>query len=126
MVQADPSEDLTKFIFNRSQFSPSNSRVKYSVFMPPSNRRLSVFRILGLSPNEMWAIGETVGSQRALPLSPLARADIKASSVTDAGLEINADDIPPRHANIVGWPEDDSAIKLKAIELAEKAQLHLR
>lgn len=126
MVSISISEELAKFIFNKSQFSSSNNRVKYSVFLPPPNRRLSVFRISGLSVQEVWEIGETVGLLRAIPLSPLARADIKASSVLDAELEIDADDIPPRHANIVGWLEEDSAIKLKAIELAEKAQLHLK
>jgi len=124
MVQVDPSEDLTKFIFNRSQFSPLSNRVKYSVFIPPSNRRLSVFRISGLSECDVWGIGETVGTQRALPL--LARANIKAVSVTEIGLEIDADDVPPRHASIIGWPKEASAIKLKAIELAGRSQLHLR
>ncbi len=118
------SEDFTKYIFNKSQFSSLNKRVKYSVFMPSSNRRLSVFRISGISVQEVWKIGETVGSQRASSL--LARADIKATAVIDIGLEIDADDIPPRHANIVGWPDEDSEIKLRAVELAEKAQLHLK
>lgn len=120
----NPAEDLTKYIFNKSQFSSSNKRVKYSVFIPPSNRRLSVFRVVGLSENEVWEIGNAVGTERELTL--LARADFKVSSVTKIGLEIDVDDIPPRHANIVGWPEEDSAIKLKALELAERAQLHLK
>ena len=124
MMQVDPSEDLTKFIFNRSQYSPSNDRVKYSAFMPPPNRRLSVFRIIGLAKNDLWEIGETIGKQRMLPL--LAHADIKALSVAEAGLNIEADDIPPRHANIIDWPEDHSAAILKAKELARKAQLHLK
>ncbi len=120
----NPSDDLTKYIFNKSQFSSSNKRVKYSVFIPPSNRRLSVFRIVGLSENQVWEIGNAIGTERELTL--LARADIRVSSVTKTGLEIDADDIPPRHANIVGWPAEDSEIKLRAIELAEKAQLHLK
>jgi hypothetical protein len=124
MVQVDPSEDLTKFIFNRSQFSTSNDRVKYSAFMPPPNKRLSVFRIAGLAENDVWEIGETIGERRTLPL--LAHADIKVSFVAETGLKIDADDIPPRHANIIDWPEDHSAVILKAKELARKAQLHLR
>lgn len=124
MVQVDPSEDLTKFIFNRSQFSPSNNRVKYSAFMPPPNRRLSVFRIAGFAENDVWEIGETIGERRTLPLS--ARADIKVLFVAETGLKIDADDIPPRHVNIIDWPEDHSAVILKAKELARKAQLHLR
>jgi len=72
----------------------------------------------------VWEIGNAVGTERELTL--LARADIKVSSVTKTGLEIDADDIPPRHANIVDWPAEDSEIKLRAIELAEKAQLHMK
>jgi hypothetical protein len=120
----DFSEDLTKFIFNKSQFSPLNNRVKYSAFMPPQNRRLSVFRVSGISQPEVWEIGGFIGEKRSLPL--LARADIMASAVIETGLEVYADDDPPRHANIVGWPQDASDIKLKALELAEKADLRLR
>ena len=124
MVQVDPAEDLTKFIFNRSQFSPSNDRVKYSAFMPPPNRRLSVFRIDGLAENDVWEIGERIGGKRTLPL--LARADIKVSFVAETGLKMDADEIPPRHANIIDWPDDHSAVILKAKELARKSQLHLK
>ena len=124
MIQVSPSEDLARFIFSRSHFSPSNKSVKYAAFIPPSNRCLSVFRISGLSEGEIWEIGGSVGAQRTQPL--LARADIKVSSVVETGLKIDADDIPTRHANIIGWPQEASAIKLKAIELAEKSCLHLK
>jgi hypothetical protein len=90
--------------------------------MPPlPDKRLSVFRISGLHENDIWGIGENLRTQ-----SLLGRADIKALAVFETGLSIDPDNTPPRHANIIGWPEDSSAIKLKAIELAEKAQLHLK
>ncbi|MCG6551798.1 MAG: hypothetical protein L7F77_05680 [Candidatus Magnetominusculus sp. LBB02] len=92
--------------------------------MPPQNRLLSVFRIFDLDNNDIWALGDKVGVLRKLPL--LARADIIAVQVNDVGLEIDANDDPPRHANIVGWPKEKSEIKLKAIELAERAQLYLK
>jgi hypothetical protein len=124
MVITNPSEDVTKFIFNKSQFSSVNSRVKYSAFMPPVNKRLSVFLISSLSERELWEIGHRVEIQRNLPL--LARADIKVLFVSEAGLVVDEDDNPLRHANIVGWPEDASEIKLKALELADKAELCLK
>jgi hypothetical protein len=89
--------------------------------MPPPDKCLSVFRTSDLSETQVWKIGESIR-----PIPPAARADIRVCNVYDTGLTIDADDNPPRHANIVGWPEQDSAVKLKAIELAEKAQLHLR
>jgi hypothetical protein len=123
LTQVNPNENLARYIFSRNQFSPTKKLVKYTAFMPPANRRLSVFRISGLSENEVWGIGENVGKQRSLPL--LAHADIKASSVSDSGLTIDIDDIP-RHANIVGWRGEDSAVRLQALELADKAQLRLK
>ncbi|MBF0566085.1 MAG: hypothetical protein HQK89_12680 [Nitrospirae bacterium] len=124
MVQVDPSEYLTTFIFSKNQFSLLNGRVKKYAFIPPKHRRLSVFRISELADHEVWEIGEKVGILRELPL--LARADITVLSVNNAGLYIDADDNPPHHANIVGWHEKDSEIKLKATELAESAQLYVK
>lgn len=86
--------------------------------------RLSVFCVSGLSENAIWEIGENVGNQSDRKL--LGRADIAALPVYDAGLSIDRNDIPFRHANIIGWPDEDSAIKLAAIELAQKAELSLK
>jgi hypothetical protein len=47
-------------------------------------------------------------------------------AVAEVGLKIDADDIPPHHANIVGWPNDASEVKLKALMLADKALLRLK
>jgi hypothetical protein len=90
--------------------------------MPPKNRRLSVFRVSGLLENEIWQLVDNLRTDQSL----LGRADIKARSVNETGLAVEADDIPPRHANIIGWPDDDLAIRLKALELAETAHLHLK
>lgn len=89
--------------------------------MPPEDKRLSVFRVLGLDEHAIWVLG---GSLRTQPL--LGRADIAAATVRETGLALDADDIPPRHANITGWPDDNSAIKLKALELSERAHLRLK
>jgi hypothetical protein len=98
--------------------------VHYTAFIPPPDRCLSVFRTSTLSENEIWEIGENVGRQRSRQL--LGRADIQTVSVLEAGLCVDSDDNPPRHANILGWPNEDSAIKLAAMQLAEKAQLRLK
>ncbi|WP_420263729.1 hypothetical protein [Candidatus Magnetominusculus dajiuhuensis] len=124
MVKVDTSENLTRFIFSKNDFRSSDEHVRYSAFMPPSNKLLSVFRIFDLADPEVWELGDKVGILRERTL--LARADIKVSNVNDSGLDVDANDDPPRHANIVGWPEEKSEIKLKAIELADRAQLHLR
>lgn len=114
-------EILARYLYSRNHYRSSDNTVKHSAFIPPEDKRLSVFRISGLHENEVWSIGSNLRPQ---PL--LGRADIKALFVSETGLLIDVDDIPPRHANIIGWPEESSAIKLIAIELAEKACLQLK
>jgi hypothetical protein len=53
------------------------------------------------------------------------RGDVLASVVGNSNLTIIPDDDPPRHANIVDWPEDKSAQKLLAIELAKQTTLRV-
>lgn len=89
--------------------------------MPPLNKRLSVFRIFDLPENEVWRLGDVLRTE-----PPLGRADIKVQAFTETGLTVEADNTPPRHANIVGWPNESSEIKLKALILAEKALLRLK
>ncbi len=116
----DPTEILTRFIYTKNHYR-SDHTVKHAAFMPPADKRLSVFRIFNLQVNEIWNIGDSLRTE-----PPLGRADLQASIVTETGLTIDPDDIPPRHANIIGWPDESSEIKLKAVVMAEKAQLCLK
>ncbi|MEW5816560.1 MAG: hypothetical protein AB1798_14350 [Spirochaetota bacterium] len=125
MNQVNPEEYLARYILHKSQFSAINQRVKYSAFLPAPNEETSVFRISNLSDSEIWRIGDReVAQKRGLPL--LGRADISAFKVLSKNLKIIPDNTPPRHANIVGWPEEKSERMSIALELAENAQLHLR
>lgn len=120
-----PEEVLARYIFNRDSFSLANDRVKYSAFLPSSDLKTSVFRVSGLTPDEIWQIGDRkVAPMRGKPL--LARADISAKVVLSNGLDIAPDNNPPRHANIYKWPLEKSEQKLIAIELADKAELHTK
>jgi hypothetical protein len=112
---------LSRFLYHKSHYRSLDQTVKYTAFIPPENKRLSVFRIFSLSENEVWALGDNL---RSVP--SLGRADLKIEGIAEAGLTIEADDIPARHANIIGWPAESSAIKLKALLLAEKALLRLK
>jgi hypothetical protein len=118
-------EKLARFVFSKNHFKPSDRTVKYAAFMPPSqNKKTSVFCVSGLSEEEIWEIGNRdVAQIRQKPL--LGRGDILVLHVQKTGLNVNIDNNPPRHANIIGWPEEHSAQILKAIELAKNAQLHL-
>lgn len=124
MSPVDPNENLSRYLFSRNNYSSTKQIVHYTAFIPPADMRLSVFCVSGLSENAIWEIGKNVGNQSDRKL--LGRADITVLPVFDAGLSIDRNDIPFRHANIIGWPDEDSAIKLTAIELAQKAQLRLK
>lgn len=122
----DEHEPLSRYLLSKTQFSQQNNRVKSSAFMPPSDLRLSVFRTQGLSDGEIWELGEEEVVQKApTPKTLYGRAEIVALTVSAVGLKVHPDNTPPRHANITGWPQEKSAQKLIALQLAEEATLKL-
>lgn len=127
MVNVEPAEPLARFILNKGDYR-ADGTVRHRIFLPsPKTGQTSVFRIFGLSENAIWVIGDKeVAQKRKPPLSLIGRADIFVRQVLNTGLHIDADDIPPRHANIANWPIEQSAQRLIAMELAGMAQLHLK
>jgi len=116
-----PSENLTRFIFHRNNYRPSNNTVKYNVFLPnPNDGKTSVFRISDLSDNDIWNIGKNIREKPAI-----GRADIISEKVLSKNLKIIPSEPPKYHADISNWPAESSEQKLIALELAEEAQLFL-
>lgn len=50
---------------------------------------------------------------------------LRAKAVIEMGLAIDANNRPPRHANIIGWDNKKERQKLQAAKLASRAQLLL-
>jgi len=123
----DPAEPIARFVLSKNDYR-SDGTVRHRLFLPsPKTRQTSVFRIAGLSENQIWEIGDNeVVQKRRPPLSLTGRADLLVRQVLTTGLHIDADDIPPRHANITNWPIEQSAQRLIAMELAGMAQLYLK
>ena len=119
------NDKIGRYLFQRSHFVPTKRRVKYGAFLPSSNGQTSIFRISGLTEDQIWDIGQNVVariSQRTLK----ARGDIFASHITNEELLIEPDtNIHELHASIIGWPEQESEKRLIAIKLADKAELQL-
>jgi hypothetical protein len=117
----DPSETLSRFVvYNR--WIRADNTVRHIAFTPNKNGATSVFRISGISDNEVWNIGEReVGTKQNKPI--LGRADITASIISNH-LEIIPSEPPERHADITGWPEEKDKQKDIALELAEAADLY--
>ena len=122
-----PNAPLSRFLTNRSHYSVNKGRVRKGAFMP-HHRQLSVFQVGGLVEPEIWTIGKNVCevSQRTLHgRGDLKVADVVCDAVSVPPLKVVPDEDPPRHANIVGWPEEKDAQNACALELAARAELVL-
>lgn len=123
MNQIKSEEELTRYIFSKRHFRPSNRTVKYNAFMP-LNGETSVFLISGLSENEIWELRDSEATKTRPSLK--GRADILALNVFQKKLGVDFDNDPPGHANIINWPDDKSKQMSIAQELAADANLHLK
>jgi hypothetical protein len=91
----------------------------------PSRGEVSVFRIDGLDQTAIWEIGSEVAKKRSRTL--YARGDTKAADARKVGLDVRPDEPPARHANMIGWPDNDKPRqKLIALQLAAVATLVLK
>lgn len=115
-------ELLARYVLFSRHFRSSDNTVKPDAFMPHPRVELSMTRHVQASEEELWKEGDRIAALRNATL--YGRADVGAKVFTDQGLTVmEAPIIPenPNHANAVGWPDEKSAQKLKALEVAEKA-----
>jgi hypothetical protein len=118
------NEKLARYIFSTRHFIRQPPRVKAEAYMP-SRGEVSVFRIDGLNQTAIWGIGNDIAAKRERTL--YARGDTKAGQVRKLGLDIRPYEPPPRHANVVGWAENDKPRqKIIALQLAAIATLGLK
>lgn len=117
-------EVLSRFIFSTSHFRQRQGRVKPGAFLPLKDTlETSVFRTVGLDHGEIRGIGDMVGEPSGRTLK--GWGNVLTGVVFDIGLGVRPDNVPERHAAIIGWSEQkDEQISL-AQQLAEAATLHL-
>ena len=118
------SENLSRFILDKSYFRSSDLRVKFNAFLPARDGELSVFRIDTLNTGDILELGRTfVAAPRNKTLLGFAR--LKAEIPIASGLRLDGTEFPhPRHANISNWP-GGTEDRLIAMKLAESASLNL-
>jgi hypothetical protein len=122
--KVSPLETVTRYIFTERHYAKTTGRVKYAAFSPKGGKT-SVFRIVSLTSERIWNIGDYVAKESSRTLR--ARGDLVASDVVNVGLGIESDTKEHRlHANIVGWPSQRAKIILFATKLADKAKLYLK
>ena len=126
--QVSPDEVTTHFILARDHFSQAKNIVHAGAFMPPKDKRLSIYRTRCCTEEKIWWLGDWyVSRKRRDRKVVLARGDLEVVEFEKLKLAISPDENPhPRHANVRGWPEDKPAQKMKAVELANKAKLFVK
>lgn len=114
--QIDDEEDLARFLTQRSQFN--SKMAKPAAFLPnPQDHETSASRHGPAPITELWSIGLLAAGERSL----YGAAVFTARTVRSAELQVIADEPPPRHAAIRGWPwiaADPELQKAKQKELA--------
>jgi hypothetical protein len=123
-------EELARFLTSSRVYSVSSGVVKPSALLPnPKNNRKSVFRH-GAEPRDaLWQIGlNHLGPDQRIH----GAAIFQALAARSAGLDVIAQEPPPRHADLAGWPihpdpeEQKARHKELAALIAQRATLVLR
>ena len=118
-MQAD--ERLTRYIFDERHIK--GEEVKGAAFEPPKSLpEVSVYRTNGLGLEAIWRIGliyvESLRGKKMVALTHTTSNLVKGQELSVQPLWLPH----PRHTNILGWPEERSAAKQKALELARDAK----
>jgi len=115
---------MSRFLLAKSQFARTTGKVKPAAFLPPANRRLSVFETTNSTEENIWALGgKHVAAPREKPL--YGRADLGSNAIERAGLVIEPSAPPPAHADLIGWPDDVGWVADIALQLSLQARLVL-
>ena len=112
------NEDLARFLTSTSQFNAKMA--KPSAFLPSADQETSTFRH-GSEPRALlWSIGD---KEAAGERNIHAAAICKTDDVRALSLNVEAEEPPPRHAGIRGWPWDESDPEKHKARLKEIAGL---
>lgn len=118
----DSAEMLARFIIFSRHFRSSNNTVKPDAFIPHPQIDLSVTRHRETTEDEIWQEGERVAEIRKATL--YGRADVTAGVFEDEDLSVVANPIipeNPNHADVINWPAEKPAQKMKAVEIASQS-----
>ena len=119
-----PNDPVSRYLIDKRHYSSVNKRVKPGAFLPEPNGETSVYLIKNLSEVEIWEHGAKYVEAKGRTVR--GRAELNAGVIEEATLRLLADDPPPRHAKIVGWPPEKDEQKAVALELAQSSVLKLR
>ena len=87
----------------------------------PGVKGLSVYRIDKLIPREIWELGKYFVAFKRKPISLKGRGDLRAENIKHIEMDIKSSFLlpHPRHADIVGWPDNAVLEGQIALRLAD-------
>lgn len=111
-------EDVARFLTQSNQFNATMA--KPAAFLPSLKSQQTSASRHGPEPlDRLWAIGLAAAGARKL----YGAAIFKAQAVRAAQLDVLADEPPPRHAAIRGWPRIEADPELQKAKQKELAVL---
>ena len=118
-------ESLARYLLQSSHIR-ADLTVRPDAFIPYPWPDLSVTRHLGLTQEQIWAMGDQVTRQIGKTLH--GRADVLASAFISRRLQVRPAPVADNsnHANVTGWPADKPSQKILAQEIAADAGQALR
>lgn len=109
-------EDLARFLTQSSHFNATMA--KAAAFLPQKEEQETSVSRHGREPLEgLWSLGLQAAGGRKL----YGAAIFKASAVRTAQLQVRADEPPPRHASVHGWPQAAGYPELQKAKQKESA-----
>jgi len=121
----DHQEITARFLVSRSHVNKQAMTVKADAFVPPNTNKLSVTRLIEITDDEIWGIGQSVADTHKPSRTLRGRADVLASAFIYHNLEVipQAVEGNPNHANVIGWPStaDEFGQMMIAKEIAAAA-----
>lgn len=120
LIPLDESDPLARFL-KKQQFSKEKQAVHTSAFTPPKNRRLSLFRTLGMT---LRHIKELVKKNGEKGRRFFGYGKLTVENVLALNLPIDLDNSPARHVSVY-MPDEDAVSLAKAQALASSSILVL-
>jgi len=122
--EVTPKETLTRYVISKSHYRKDSQTVKPDAFIPHPHSELSVTRLIQLSDEDIWSIGNDVATARVPAKTLHGRSDVQALNFLEQELQVRASPLPNNcnHADVTNWPMNDKpAQKLLAQVIARAA-----
>lgn len=119
-ADVEAGELLARYLLQGSHIR-ADFTIRPDAFIPHPWPDLSVTRHLGLTGEQIWAIGDQVARRIGKRLN--GRADVTAFAFTNRRLQVRPAPVADNanHANVTGWPADKPSQKILAQEIAADA-----